>query len=103
MSLVKSMNNIEIDSVYHLSCSKNGVVFGAGITKGSDGVTVDGDSIKAGKFPVLFYGNKQEQVESRKNRNWRRRLHQVSNKSELGHCSTIHDITSGPTTGTFIE
>lgn len=99
------MNHIEIDSVYHLSASKDGVVFGAGITKGSDGVTVDGDSIKAGKFPVLFYGNKQSQIDSRKDRNWRRRLQQVN--SELGHCAAFgnksapqHHNTSGPTKGT---
>lgn len=93
---------LEIDSCYHLSvASKNGVVFGAGITKGSDGVTVDGDSIKAGRFPVLFYGNKQSQIGNRKDRNWRKRLNQVNRlTSELGHCFKQSNA-SGPTTGIF--
>lgn len=55
---------LEIDSCYHLSKVKNGVCWGAGITKGSDGVTTDGDSVKAGKFPVLFYGN--QYIENKK-------------------------------------
>ncbi len=57
------MQKIEVDSVYHLSSSK-GIVFGAGITKGSEGTTAMGERIQAGKFPVLFYGNKY--IESKK-------------------------------------
>lgn len=43
-------------------------MMGAGLTKGSEGITIDGENIKAGKFPVLFFANKAEQNKKRDNR-----------------------------------
>lgn len=53
------LNSLIIDEscIYSLSIDKDGLVRGAGLTKGSEGITIDGENIKAGKFPVLFYGN----------------------------------------------
>jgi hypothetical protein len=70
---------LEVDSVYHLSCDKNGVVFGAGITKGSEGTTAMGERIQAGKFPVLFYANnsKQSQIDKRSQKKNSRILRRV--------------------------
>lgn len=48
----------ELDSIYHLSYKDTDkTLIGKGISRGSEIVTEEGDSIKAGKFPVLFYAN----------------------------------------------
>lgn len=58
---------LEIDSCYYLSKSGSGIVWGAGITKGSEGITVDGENIRAGKFPVLFCGYESIKIQKDKN------------------------------------
>lgn len=76
---------IEIDSCYHLASSKSGVVWGAGLTKGSEGMTTDGDSIKAGKFPCLFYGysknQKRDMRTQQNNSRIQRRVNRLLKKS----------------------
>jgi hypothetical protein len=49
----------ELDSISHISFDGK-FLQGTGLTKGSEGITADGESIKAGKFPVLFYINNAE-------------------------------------------
>lgn len=79
--------NIEIESVYHLS-EKKGVVFGAGITKGSSSTT--GENVKAGKFPVLFYGytkqQKKEQKTQKNNSMILKRVNTLLRKSKALSC-----------------
>ena len=82
---------IEVDSVYHLSCSKNGVVFGAGITKGSEGTTSMGERIQAGKFPVLFYGNKQQEYNQRVKRS------KTQNSKILRRVSVLQSLLASKT------
>lgn len=59
---------VDAQDIYHLSLSGNGTVFGAGISKGNEGVTEEGDSIKAGRFPVLFFANKDSEYQHIKKR-----------------------------------
>ena len=95
---------LEIDSCYHLSSSKNGVCWGAGITKGSEGITVDGEKIKAGKFPVLFCGYESTKVQKDRNnvevkRRNKRLLSKYSNGMDL--MNTVSGMRSVHTLGTL--
>lgn len=56
----------ELDSITHLSFDRrNKILQGAGLSRGSDFITEEGDKIKAGKFPVLFFANTKLKVQSR--------------------------------------
>lgn len=56
----------ELDSISSLSYdSKSKILQGSGLSRGSDVITEEGDRIKAGKFPVLFYANTKVKVQSR--------------------------------------
>lgn len=84
---------LEVDSVYHLSVSKSGSVFGAGITKGSEGISTSmGENIKAGKFPVLFYGNKQQECNQRVKRS------KTQNSKILRRVSVLQSLNMTPCT-----
>lgn len=51
----------ELDSISHISFDRsNNVLIGSGLSRGSESITQDGDSIKSGRFPVLFFVNNAE-------------------------------------------
>jgi hypothetical protein len=91
---------LEIESCYHISSAeKSGVCWGAGITKGSEGITVDGENIKAGKFPVLFYGytksqRKQQRTIQNNSRILKRVNRAMKQSSSLLKRSSVNQGTS---------
>lgn len=50
---------LQLDSISHISFDGN-ILQGSGLSKGSEGITVNGESIKAGRFPVMFFANNAE-------------------------------------------